>query len=135
MEKVLRPDLIFSDWIYIWFVLYYFSFIKWSPKFALIIGLIENVVMLLLVILYGTKKKTALHFFIVIFMIKIIPLYYLKDENIKWKDVKCTLYIFILFNIWLYMNGQTFISNGKKIHDSLIYGKGETPFMSFFNKL
>lgn len=131
--KIITPDLIFSDWIFAWYLLYAFRIVKISPKFALIIGLIENLIMLSLVVVYGRHTVTAFQFAGVIFLIKIIPLYYLRNERIKTVDLIYTGLIFILFNFWLYLRGQTFFSNALTIHDSLLYGKNKTPFMSLFS--
>ena len=40
----LRGDLVFSYWIYVWYLLYIFKLIKYSPKLPLILGLIDNVI-------------------------------------------------------------------------------------------
>ena len=130
---MITPDLIFSDWIFAWYILYAFKIVHFSPKFALIIGLIENLIMLILVAVYGRHTSTAFQFAGVIFLIKITPLYLLRTERIRRIDMLYTLILFISFNLWLYLNGQTFISNAQAIHDSLLYGKNETPFMALFN--
>ena len=57
----LRADLVFSYWIYIWFILYEFNFIEYSPKFPLILGVIDNLIMLFLMILYGTSRRTIFY--------------------------------------------------------------------------
>ena len=45
--KYYRFDLLFSYWIFIWYLLYIFEIIDASPKLALIVGLIENAMLLL----------------------------------------------------------------------------------------
>jgi len=130
----LRFDLVFSYWIYIWYIIYAFKITKYNPKFALIIGLLHNFIMLILMILYGTSKRTIFYFIIVNTIIKILPLYYLQDVPIKIKDVYFTFGLFILFIIWLHMNKQNLVGNIKIIHDSLLYGKDNTPFMSVLNQ-
>ena len=109
--------------------------ISYNPKFALILGLLHNFIMLILMILYGTSKRTIFYFIIVNTLIKIIPLYYLQDVSIKIKDVYFTFGLFILFIIWLHMNKQNLVGNIKIIHDSLLYGKDNTPFMSVLNQI
>jgi hypothetical protein len=86
-------------------------------------------------ILYGTSKRTIFYFIIVNTIIKILPLYYLQDVPIKIKDVYFTFGLFILFIIWLHMNKQNLVGNIKIIHDSLLYGKDNTPFMSVLNQI
>ena len=42
----LRVDLVFSYWIYVWFIIYFLNYTEYSPKFALTLGLLDNIVML-----------------------------------------------------------------------------------------
>jgi hypothetical protein len=134
MTKPLRIDLVFSYWIYFWYILYAFRIIKFSPKFPLILGLIDNFIMLVLMLLFGTSRRTIFYFIIVNTFIKIVPLYYLRNEPIKKIDIYFTCILFLIFIIWLHINKQSLFGNIKLIHDSLIYGKDKTPFMSFVKK-
>ena len=133
--KSLRPDLIFSYWIYLWYVLYFLKIVSYSPKFALIIGLIDNIIMLLLMIHFGTSKKTIILFVIINTIIKIIPLYYLRHEKILLTDIYFTILLFAVFLIWIDVNKQTLVGNIKLMHDSLLYSKNNTPFIYLFNKI
>jgi len=135
MAKALRPDLVFSYWIYAWFILYACKYLKYSPKFALILGLLDNAVMLLFMMLFGTSVRTIFYFVIINTIIKVLPLYYLRQERITWKDVHFTCGLFFIFVIWLHINEQSLIGNIKIIHDSLLYGKNETPFMSLLSSI
>ena len=131
----LRADLVFSYWIYFWYILYAFKFTNYSPKFSLILALIDNIIMLFLMLMYGTSKHTIFYFIIINTLIKVVPLYYLRHETIKMKDIYFTILLFILFIFWLHINKQSLIGNLKLIHDSLLYGKDKTPFMTFINKV
>lgn len=133
--SALRTDLVFSYWIYFWYILYAFKVTTYSPKFPLILGLLDNIVMLVLMLVYGTSKRTIFYFIIINTLIKIVPLYYLRNESIKMKDIQFTILLFILFIFWLHLNKQSLIGNLKLIHDSLLFGKDKTPFMAFINKL
>lgn len=131
----LRADLVFSYWIYLWYILYAFKITNFSPKFPLILGLIDNIIMLLLMLVYGTSKETIFYFIIINTLIKVVPLYYLRNEPIKWIDIYFTIFLFILFVVWLHLNKQSLVGNIKIIHDSLLYGKNKTPFMAILNKI
>ena len=131
----LRGDLVFSYWIYLWFILYEFKIINYSPKFPLILGLIDNIIMLIMMLLYGTSHRTIFYFIIINTLIKVFPIYYLRNETIKINDIYFTCVLFLIFIIWLHINKQSLIGNIKLIHDSLIYGKDQTPFMSLLNKI
>ena len=133
--SALRADFVFSYWIYVWYLFYITKIIPYSPKFALILGLIDNFVMLVLMLLYGTSRKTIFYFIVINTIIKVIPLYYLQSQKILWKDIYFTCGLFILFIIWLHINKQSLQGNIKEIHDSLIYGKDKTPFMALLKKI
>ena len=134
MSKSLRIDLVFSYWIYFWYILYAFKITSYSPKFPLILGLIDNIIMLFLMLVYGTSRRTIFYFIVINTLIKIVPLYYLRKEPLKTRDIYFTIFLFILFIFWLHINKQSLIGNLKLIHDSLLYGKDKTPFMAFINK-
>jgi hypothetical protein len=131
----LRADLVFSYWIYLWYILYAFKITNFSPKFPLILGLIDNIIMLLLMLVYGTSKETIFYFIIINTLIKVMPLYYLRNESIKWIDIYFTIFLFIVFVGWLHLNKQSLYGNIKIIHDSLLYGQNKTPFMAILNKI
>jgi hypothetical protein len=130
----LRPDLVFSYWVYVWYILYVFNITSFSPKLPLIIGLVDNLIMLILMLLYGTSLKTIFYFIVINTLIKIIPLYYLRNERIKLKDIYFTIILFCIFIIWLHINRQSLMGNLKLVHDSLLYEQGKTPFISLVDK-
>jgi hypothetical protein len=131
----LRADLVFSYWIYLWYILYAFKITHFSPKIPLILGVIDNIIMLILMLIYGTSKETIFYFIIINTLIKVVPLYYLRNEPIKWRDIYFTIFLFILFVGWLHINSQSLYGNIKIIHDSLLYGQNKTPFMAVLNKI
>ena len=93
----LRADLVFSYWIYAWYILYAVKITKYSPKFPLILGLIDNIIMLILMLIYGTSKRTIFYFIIINSLIKVVPLYYLRNESVKMKDIGFTILLFVIF--------------------------------------
>jgi hypothetical protein len=131
----LRVDLVFSYWIYFWYILYVFKIIYFSPKFPLILGLIDNLIMLPLMLTYGTSRETIFYFILINTIIKVIPLYYLRFEKIRIKDIYFTSFLFVIFIFWLHINKQSLFGNIKVIHDSLLYGQDKTPFMALINKI
>jgi signal transduction histidine kinase len=136
--KTMRFDLVFSYWIYLWYIFYELKFIKYSPKFAVYLGLIDNIVMLFLMVIFGTRKLSILYFIIINALIKGVPLYYLRNQNIRISDIYFTFFLFLLFVFWLHINRQSLVGNITQIHDSLLYGKNDTPIMrilsDFFSK-
>jgi len=131
----LRVDLVFSYWIYLWYIFYIFKMTSYSPKFPLLLGLVDNIFMLVMMILYGTSKKTIFYFITINSVIKIIPLYYLRNEKIQMKDIYFTIGLFAIFIIWLHINNQSLTGNAKIIYESLLYGKNQTPFMALLKQI
>ena len=130
----IRWDFIFSNWIIIWFILYYVKIVPYSPLFALIIGFIENIYLLSLMILNQVRVASILHFAFIIFMIKIIPLY-LIQHTIRVNDIIVTLIVMNLYLAWLLVNGKDFVTISRSITQSLVYDKSDTPIMSLLQKL
>jgi hypothetical protein len=130
----IRIDLIFSNWILLWFILYIFKFTTYSPKFILLVGILENIIMEIILIIHK-KFKTFILFLIIITLTKIIPFYYIRNSLLRKKDVYFTVALFIVYLIWLHMNNRNFINIIIHIYDSLIHDKNLTPFMAFFAEL
>jgi len=133
--KLIRPDFIFSYWIFVWFILYILGVISFSPKFPFIIGLLENIVLLFAMLTYGTNKTTIMYFVITSVILKMIPIYYLYNDQIKIKDILFTVFIFILFSLWLKINNQTVIGNLNMIRNSILEGKNNTPLIAILQNL
>jgi hypothetical protein len=131
----MRIDLVFSYWVYFWYILYYYRITTFSPKFPLLLGLFDNVVMLVLMMYYGTSNKTIVYFIVINTIIKVIPLYYLRDERLKIRDIYFTCILFIIFISWLYVNGESLTGNAKLIYSSLLYEKNQTPFFILLEKI
>lgn len=131
----LRIDLVFSYWMFFWYILYSLKVTEYSPKFIIGLGIIENLIMLLLMLYYKTKPLTIIYFIIINFFIKIIPFYMMLNERIKISDIYATIILFIIYSLWVYLNGETVIEYHNKIFESLIYNKNETPFLSLMNYL
>jgi len=131
----MRLDFIFSYWILIWYLAYAIKFTNISPKFALVVGLAENLIMFSYIAYLGTQIGTLIRFGFTNMAIKIIPLYLLRGEPIRRSDIDMTFVIFGLYNAWLFLNGETFSHVVAKITDSLVHNKNETPFMNLLARL
>ena len=131
----MRADLIFSYWIFTWYLLYISKIVNYNPKFAILIGIIDNTIMLLMMIYFGSNMYTIVMFIIINTFLKIVPYYTLWNKKIERKDIIVTLFLFIIFIIWLYINKQNLTKNHKKIIDSLLHNKNKTPVLYFISKV
>ena len=130
-----RIDLVFSYWIFVWYLLYVLHIVKYNPKFAIIIGIIENIVMFLTMIYFGSSYETLFNFIIINIFIKLIPYYTLIQTSISYNDIKVTILLFLIYSIWVYINGKSIIEYQNKIFDSLIHNKNQTPLMFVIQKI
>ena len=131
----MRFDFVFSYWIFSWYLLYMVKFVKSSPKLALGLGIIGNIVLLTLVILFGANLRTILSFIIINSVIKVIPYYSLRGETIRARDVKPIIILFIIYLCWVYYNKQGLTGNYKRIFDSLVKNRYDTPVMSLLKRV
>ena len=133
MEKIY---FIFSYWIFIWYLLYYFKIINiYNPKFAIIIGIIENSIIIILMLYYRTKIKLVLLFIIMMIILKIIPLYTIRNDKINYKDIFFTFILFIIYLLIMYLNGKNINSFVKQSKDLIIHNKNTLPGMFLLEKI
>ena len=125
----MRFDFIFSYWILAWYVAYMVKFTDYIPKFVLIVGILENLVVLFYMIRFGSNFRTISRYMGVNAVIKVLPLYTVRNDPIRIKDIVATAVYFLIFTGWLYVNEESLTGNYNKIIDSLINNRDETPLM------
>jgi len=130
-----RIDFIFSYWIFSWYLLYITNIIEYSPKFVFLLGIIENIILLFFITQNGSTIETIIKFILINIIIKIVPYYTIINDKIKDKDILVSSLIFIIYNIWLYINNTTIVNIYYKIYNSLINNKENTPGMMMIKYL
>ena len=131
----MRFDLIFSYWIFAWYLLYMAKIVSYKPKLAILLGIIDNTIMLIGMVFYGSNLRTILSFIFINVFIKLLPYYSLRHETIRLSDWKPTIILFLIYCGWLYLNQENLTGNYKKVFDSLIHNRDDTPAMSFLKRL
>jgi len=134
-----RFDMVFSYWIVTWWLLHLAGFITSSPKLALLLALIENVVFALVLALTA-KTLSLLGFLGVSCIIKVLPLWSVWNEKIRWsQDVTNLLCLVVVY--WMYVfvvEGIDPITVYRRIWKALQGGQLDpkwTPGMSFVNDI
>jgi len=93
------------------------AFIKrWlNPKLALFIALAENMATLPIVIYYSKEITIILKYIVMMFIVKIFPIILIRRDPIKWPyDVYTFIIIFAIYNIYLWIIDETFITIYKR---------------------
>ena len=139
---IIRPDYVFSYWILAWFLVYYSIHKKGkvdtipSPKLAFYIAILENIVELILVYTENTNSWFVVKFLITIFMLKIIPIYLMRDVSISFpEDIYFLLAIFTIYVIYLHVLGTNVLEVYNEIYDSMKNNKNHTPFFKLIDNM
>jgi hypothetical protein len=128
-----RIDFIFSYWLFVWYLLYMARITTYSPKFGLIIAVIEAVISFAL--LKTANSFTKFSTIIIVSCIKILPLITLWREPIRQRDIWVLFVWFVIYNGWLGFHGETMPSVYKKIQVLLDKNTNELPFMYVLSKI
>lgn len=104
-----RFDLVFSYWIFAWFLLYLFRIIPYSPKLALCISIIENAILLgIMIFLLQSSFETIIKFLIINTFIKALPLYAVWSDKINWRqDIVRLIILFGVYIVWILLNSSS----------------------------
>jgi len=132
---LIRIDLVFSYWVFAWYLAYMAKLTPYNPKWGFILGIMENVVMLIAFIAFGASLSTIALFLLINLTIKGVPLYTIYNTKPGIKDIYALIGLFAIYSIWVYANGGTVVEYLQKTYDSILRGKNETPAMYLVAKL
>jgi hypothetical protein len=136
---MIRIDYIFSYWIFTWFLLFLIFPTKVpSPLLAFIIAFIINVGEVLYLVTLNVPKLRILIYLLQIVIAKMIPIgiiyYYFNKKNSLSNDVSIMFGLFIIYNIYLYINKTNFLKINRDIVESIEKGNNNTPFFYLISK-
>lgn len=141
---MIRVDYIFSYWIYIWYILFYVGlsqiipankkWVVYNPLFALIItGILEFIQLGML--WYHSTFVYSIPYILVIFLLKLLPIYTIYKIPLKLDDYMFTCILFLIYLGWLQINQINVYDVYVTITDSIIHGKNQTPLLHLFNAI
>ena len=127
----IRFDFLFSYWVYIWFLMFYFidkttiygkAFQKYgNPKLALSIALFENIFTLFWIIFANGRIKTIIKYSCMMLIVKVLPLYLVYKTPIQWpQDLYVFTGVFVLYIIYLYLNDESLMTIYKRTFTSIM---------------
>ena len=131
---MVRIDNFFSIWIFIWYFFYIFKYISYSPKLAFIIAIIQNIVIFISLFYEKIVYNHGKYLFILVFLcimgvIKIVPLYTIRKDSIHLKDFYFLLFLFAIYNVWLFIQDQNMLDVYIKSYYDLINNTKDTPLI------
>lgn len=131
--STIRFDLVFSYWIFIWFLLYLLKIVPYSPKFVIILGIIENIFVFMYMIYNKTELYNIIKFIIINIFIKIIPLLLVWKDKIIKRDIYATIILFLIYLLWLFYNRLEIYNVYKNLLDPYIFNNSSGK--TFLSKL
>jgi hypothetical protein len=72
-----------------------------NPKFAILVALLENIVVLVSMVYLRVNPKKIYYFFIMILLVKGIPLWTLRKTTITKRDVAATIGLLLMYVGWI----------------------------------
>jgi|UniRef100_A0A6C0LGS9 hypothetical protein len=124
---------IFSYWIFVWFLLYYFKLTKYNPLIILIIGYIITFGEWLYLIFMGANNYNIIKFIIINVIIKIIPILLIYNSKTTYKDLIIGLYIFLAYLLTMAIMKIDPYKIYKKILNTYIYD--DNKYKSIISKM
>ncbi len=115
---MIRLDLIFSNWIFIWFVLFYVGLTKYNPTFAILLASVMILSEIFILLWLGANEYNIKKFIILNIIMKNVPLLILFSINklkINKKDIYFSFILFFIYNIYLFINGMNIYSFYNKL--------------------
>jgi len=101
---MIRPDLYFSNWIILWSFLYMLDLVNINPYIWCILVLFASSIGILIFIVKEVKFNIILLLIMVVLIPKILLICFLKKCNNILNGCIYGLILFIIYNVWLYIN-------------------------------
>jgi len=131
MDKPFRLDMIPSNWILIWFILFYYKIIKYNPKLALLIASIINIIQIFVMIYFNNSFINIFILCLLVLFVKLVPLWLLRKTKYEMKQVLYVFVFSILYTVWLYINGETLYSFCDKAYNETKHNRSFGPVIPF----
>ena len=131
--SIYKFSIIFSNWILVWTVLYFLNLFPIpSPFYIIVIAIIHNIIFSLKLLYNDKKYVNFIIFWVLIFIIKVIPAYIMGIPN-NYDGVYFGLVLFVIY--LFYVN---YFLEYKKVLEILFfkklkYGPGVNSIINFFN--
>ena len=135
MINYISVDYLFSYWIFAWFILFILcrksTSVKtyFNPRFAILIALFENIILFVYLLFYNATILVLLKYIVVIILFKIIPLFLLRKEKVRWfNEISIAVIIFIIYYIYIESNNIHLHDLIQETANNILHDTNNTPF-------
>lgn len=99
-------DQLFSTWVFIWFLFYYFKIIPYSPKFWLFFITVYATASIIYMIYLQLIPSYILIVILLAIIGKVIPIYLVKNDQMIIKDILFGFLLGFIYLLWLYYTNE-----------------------------
>ena len=142
----IRFDFLFSYWVFLWFIIYYFTYTKswlgqrftqWgNPKLVLILALLENLATLGWIAVMNGDFLTLVKYTYMILVVKVLPLYLVWGRPIRVpQDIYVFMGVFVIYNVHLWLNDESLITIYRRTITSIVQHDNNTPLFGLVQYL
>jgi hypothetical protein len=131
----MNSDLLFSNWIFIWFILYLSNIIPYNPKLIILLGFVIIIGILYYLYINNAPTYNLFKFALLNLFMKAIPIVILYNISIKFEDFYFSIGIFIIYLIWLDINDTNFFTIYKKLINNYINGSTNTTISNLYDNI
>jgi len=133
MLQNIRPDYLFSYWVFAWYVLYMTGLVTHNPKFAIIFALLENLFVLASMLYVRVIPKKIFYFILIILLMKVLPLWTVRTSVITMRDVYATIGLFLMYIGWIVWDEKS--HELVRSYTQMLNNSIQTPAMLILDKL
>jgi hypothetical protein len=107
----------------------------YNPKWALLTGIILNVMLAIIVIMRRGVTASVVTFLLVNLILKGVPLYTIYKTKTTINDIYAIIGLFATYTLWVNVNGTTIVKQNVKIYEAILHSKNESPIMHAVSKI
>jgi hypothetical protein len=142
----IRIDFLFSYWIFAWFIFFYFldkttkygkfTTTYFSPMIALWFGFLYDFLSFFYLIFINPDFTMILKYAIMLLVIKITPLYLLRNTPIHYlQDTLSLIFLFFIYIVYLHLNNTSITEVYEKTEKGILTGENKTPLFHLMNSI
>jgi hypothetical protein len=103
----LRTDLIFSYWIFFWFLFYLAGLTKIAPTLLIYLGIVLNALEFAYFMVVKAPSYNIVKFATINIILKGIPLWFVYGRPITLTEIKISILVFMIYIVWLQINDKS----------------------------
>ena len=112
MEKYIKNRYVFSNWIFVFCILYFIGAINYNPIILIYFSVFVCIIQVFIFIYNNIKLYNLINYLILIVLLHVLPIFLLYNRKINYVyDITISLLILLIYIIYNLLNNQSIIMN------------------------